>query len=118
MESLEYNIPILFNQVDRIDQTNPLDSTNNPMDVLIKRIIKEQGYQTCREEFFKEYIHECLTTFKHGFVILGKMAQIGKSYKSTASKIQLKGFILFDVDLFKTTISSKILCAKKRRSNW
>jgi len=97
MTSIEFDIPLYFRQEDK----------------LFKRIIKEQGVTTCRDEFMKEYINSSLQSFIDGFIILGKIINPKTSYRTPSSNYLLKGFILFSFDGFGNTINGKILCARK-----
>jgi len=103
MTTIEFNIPLHFTQED----------------TLFKRIIKEQSVTTCRDEFhginpmMKEYINSSLENFTDGFIILGHLTTPRTSYRTPSSNYLLKGFILFSIDGFETTINGKNLCGRK-----
>lgn len=95
---LETDIPVYFN-----------DESENFK--LIKSIIKEQGFKTCREDLSDSYISSCFKTFTDGYIIVGKTASL-KNYGSK-SKYMLKGFTMFSYDEFSKTITGKIVCGKE-----
>lgn len=97
MDDFNFNVPIFFTK------------TN----VKIKKLIKNQGYIVCRDEFDKGYINSSLSTFSHGFIILSKIANIGKSNKGTLTNYLVKGFILFTYDEYSNKIDGKLLCGRK-----
>ena len=97
MNDLELNEPVFFD----ID------------DKLIKNIIKEQGNISCRDNFHYSYIQWCLKNFTYGYVILGRMASIGKSNRSKKDYYLLKGYIMFLFDPNNSTIDGRIFCVRE-----
>lgn len=96
--SLETETPIYFN--------NESDNFK-----LIKSIIKEQGFKTCRDDLSDSYISSCFKTFTDGYIIVGRTASL-KNYGSK-SKYILKGFTMFLYDEFSKTISGRIICGRE-----
>ena len=78
---------------------------------LIKQIIKDQGFVTCRNDLPESYISACFQTFTHGIIIVGKTAAL-KNY-GKKSTYMLKGFDMFTYDEFSKTIIGKIVCGRE-----
>jgi len=60
-----------------MEEYSYFDNKNN----IIKKMIKEQGYLTCKEEFDKDYISELLDKYDFGFVHYQKVANVGQKRK-------------------------------------
>lgn len=86
-------------------------------DTLIKKIIKEQGYSSCRDNFTIDYINWCLQNFTYGYVNLGTKASVGRAKREISDKYFLRGYIMFVHDSYHKTIEGRIFCVMKNYKN-
>lgn len=81
-------------------------------DKFVKLLIKEQGFNCCREELPREHILWCLQNFSYGYAIIGKIIS-GKSSRGKSSSYLLKAYILFLANPISNIIEGRVLCSKE-----
>lgn len=94
------NDPLLSNEPIFFDRDDP----NLP---LYKKIIKKN-----EDQFEKGYISSCLSSFTHGFILLGSNLN-GRAIISTVDRYYLRGYVLFQYDPRLALVTGKNICAIK-----
>ena len=79
----------------------------------MKKIIKKQGNNVCRNKINKKALHNILYKFDYGYAILNEKANIGKKIIDANDKYKLISYVLFRINYIgdKQCIFIELICS-------